>query len=284
MKAKLLLSTQRSGSHFVKSFIETHFPSVECSSEILREPNPDIHEAPALESRPEAPAFWAWYETEAAAGRISVSPGKRLTAFATYLTQLVAIGAPKDLVIDVKYNSIRSLSGFWDCEYGSSDFTSFLTSQEIPVLHLIRRNSLRTLISNKLATQTGIWFRTEDRSRSEVLPRLRLNPKDVINCIRYQERVTQDYKNQFHGSADYEEVFYEDLVEEQYAPEPGQNVRAISRFLAKPLIGPIQAPLRYKKTTPEDPSEVVENWNEVLRALQTTEYGWMAQNPFLAAA
>jgi len=38
MTVGFLLSTQRSGTHFLKSVIEKHSPCIVCSGEILREP------------------------------------------------------------------------------------------------------------------------------------------------------------------------------------------------------------------------------------------------------
>ena len=81
MKVRLLLSTQRSGSHFLKSFIETHFDNVICSGEMLEQPVSLVHQAPVLSTHPEVPYFWPWYEREAVAGNISVAPEKRLEVF-----------------------------------------------------------------------------------------------------------------------------------------------------------------------------------------------------------
>jgi hypothetical protein len=284
MSVKLLLSSRRSGSHFLKSFIEAHFLRVICSGEILSESGPLTYQHPALSNQPEFPHFWSWYESEALAGKISVAPSKRIEAFESYLAKLSEQVGSNDLVIDIKYDSVRSLSGYLDSDYGSHDFTSFITSRKIPVVHLIRENILKVIISHKLAAQTGIWHRTKDRSPDEALPKIRLNPKSVISEIGYCLKLAEDYRSRFNGYADYHEVIYEDLVEEQHSLETGGNVRTLGRFLGRKPIDSSHAPLPFKKTTPDDPSEVVENWNEVSRTLQSTEYGWMVLNPYLAAA
>jgi hypothetical protein len=80
MNVRLLLSTQRSGSHFLKSYIESHFSGVVCSGEILREPGALARQYPALPNQPEFPHFWPWYEARSAEGKISVAPDKRLEA------------------------------------------------------------------------------------------------------------------------------------------------------------------------------------------------------------
>jgi len=58
MKVRLLLSTWRSGSHFLKSFIEAHFPAVVCSGEILRCPDALVLKYPVLGDHPETPYEW----------------------------------------------------------------------------------------------------------------------------------------------------------------------------------------------------------------------------------
>ena len=66
MQVRLLISRQRSGSHFVKSFIESRFSGVVCSGEVLEKPFDT--QPPVLPAHPEIPRFWAWYAREAAAG------------------------------------------------------------------------------------------------------------------------------------------------------------------------------------------------------------------------
>lgn len=284
MKVRFLLSTQRSGSHFLKSFIETHFANVICSGETLENPFSPAHQAPTLSTHPEVLHFWPWYKREAADGNISGAPEKRIEAFEVYLTKLAALTAPRDLVIDTKYNSIRALSGCKDTEYGPEDFISFLTSRKIPVLHLIRKNILRTIISYKLARDTGVWHRTVERSSDEPLPKIRLNPKGVLLEIRYGIKLIQEYQSRFSGYPGYGEIIYEEFIQEQKYSEPGRNSRILARFLDKMPLVPSQKTLPFKKTTPEDPSEVVENWDEVAGLLQGTNHAWMAQTPLLAAA
>jgi len=284
MNVRLLLSTQCSGSHFLKSYIESHFAGVVCSGEILREPGELARKYPALPTQPEFPHFWPWYEAQAAAGKISVAPDRRLEAFANYLSELSAAVDPGDLVIDAKYNSLRSLSGYCDTDYGSHDFTSFITSRNIPVLHLIRKNILKAIVSTKLALEIGAGHHSQQRSPGERLPSIRLNPKNVLFEIRYAFKLTQDYQNRFSGYANYDEVVYEDFVREQNYPEPGIYSRVLALFLDKTPAAAVQTPLPFKKTTPEDPSEVVENWQDVIRLVRTTEHGWMTDAPLLAAA
>jgi len=284
MKVRLLLSTQRSGSHLLKSLIESRFPSVVCTGEVLEEPVAFIRQFPALASHPEFPHFWQWYALEAGAHNISVAPDRRIEAFGTYLSKLSALAKPKDLLVDVKCNTIRSLSGYWDTDYGSNDFASFIANRLIPVLHLIRKNTLRAIVSHQLARQSGVWHRTGEQSSNQATPKIQLNPKGLLAEIQQAQRLTQDYQNLFRDHPVYEEIVYEDIVREREYTHSGAHLRTLGHFLDKKSSAPPHAELPFKKMTPENLSEVVENWREVLSALRGTEYGWMAEPQLLAAA
>jgi LPS sulfotransferase NodH len=284
MKARLLLSTQRSGSHFLKSLIDTHFQDVICSGEMLEQPVAGVRQSPVLSTHPEVPHFWPWYKIETTAGNIPEAPDKRIDAFETYLLKLTALTEPKDLVVDTKYNSINTLIGCRETDYSSQDFTDFLTNRKIPVLHLIRKNILRIIVSYKLARETGIWHRNSERAPGESLPKIRLHPKGVLLEIKFGLGLIQEYRNRFKGFAGYSEIIYEDLVQEHESSTMGASLQTLARFLDKPPVNNIPTPIPYKKTTPEDSSEVVENWDDVVRMLRSTEHEWMAQTPLLAAA
>jgi hypothetical protein len=284
MKARLLLSTQRSGSHFLKSIIDTHFRGVVCSGEMLEQPVAGVRQSAVLATHPEVLHFWPWYEKEVAAGNISGAPDKRIEAFEIYLGKLTTLIEPNDLVVDTKYNSINTLIGFRETDYSSHEFTDFLTNRQIPVLHLIRKNILRIIVSYKLARESGVWHRNSERALGERLPKIRLHPKGVLLEIKFGLGLIQEYRDRFKGFAGYSEIIYEDLVHEHEGEKTGIGLQTLAHFLDKAPLENIKSAIPYKKTTPEDPSEVVENWDEVVRMLRTTEHEWMAQTPLLAAA
>ncbi|HEY0255884.1 MAG TPA: hypothetical protein VGC39_00460 [Candidatus Methylacidiphilales bacterium] len=283
MNVRFLLSNQHSGGDFLKTFIESRFPSVICSGEVLAEPVAFARQLPALSDHPELPHFWLWYELEAATRSISVSPDRRIEAFEAYLLKLGALARPKDPVIDLKYNGIRSLSGYADTEYDSNDFATFVADRQIPLLHLIQRNTLQVILAQKRAHQAALWPH-QDRSTNEPLPRIRLSPPEVLSEIRYLTSLTQDYQKRFNSYPGYEEVNYEDLAREQDHPEIGVNLHTLVHFLERKAAAPSVTTLPFKKATQEDPSDAVENWGEIVRVLEATEYEWMVQNPLLAAA
>jgi hypothetical protein len=221
---------------------------------------------------------------EVSSRNISAAPGKRIAAFESYLTKLAWLTEPSDLLIDIKYNCIRSLSGYEDTDHGSTDFTTFIKNKKLPVLHLIRRNILRTLISHALARETGVWHRVKEKAPTELLPPIHLNPEKTLAAIRHADRLTRDYQEHFCDYDLYEEVVYEELVRDEESRQAGESLRTLSQFLGREPHASEPSAIWCKKTTPSDPSEVVGNWKEIVHLLDATEYGWMVENPLRAAA
>ena len=261
MKVRLLLSTQRSGSRLVKSIVETRFPAVLCSGAVLDEPVAFVHQPPALATQPEFPHFWLWYAQQASARAVSVAPDRRMEAFAAYVSQLASLAKPRDILLDLKLNTLRALSGYGDTDHGSSDFADFVIGNQLPVLHLIRKNTLRLLVSRQLAR--------------EPIAKLHLNSKTLLADIDQAHRLTHDYQTLFRAHAGYEEIAYEDCA---------THLRALGHFLHKKSAPAVHAPFALKTRLPEDLSAVVENWSDVLRVLRGTPHAWMAEAQLLAAA
>jgi len=281
MKIKVLLSTQRSGSHFLKSFIESSFKNHRCTYEVLQEPTATVETlfTAGAAVGPQSQNFWRWYEKEVLAGKISVNPDQRMEAFYTYLQELLAAFSPRQMLVDIKYNSVHSLSGYWDTDSGSDDFCALLLRHEIPVLHLIRRNALRALISHKLAKSTGIFHRYQERSADEPLAKIRLDPASLVKEVNEIVQLRKDYQSRLSSVPGSAEIIYEDFLEELNSPEPGFNLQTLADFCGGSLDWPYAQNLPFKKTTPEDPVEVVVNWMEVVEAIGNTEHAWMLSRP-----
>lgn len=284
MKVSLLLSTQRSGSHLLKDFVQSHYSGVIPTDEVLRQPDPVLMaKYPALPGRTNVPHFWPWYQREAAGGRISVMPNDRIPVFGRYLDILGRLVSPSDMLLDIKYNSIRSLSGYWETEYGSLDFAGFIAERGIPVLHLMRRNALKTHVSFELADRSDQWHRTGTSPAGET-PRIHLSPAEALRQVEYLCSVANDMRARFETHPGYTEIYYEDFIAELAAAQPGPFQRTLSGFLDKiPLPAPTRA-IGYRKTTPDNLADVVENWDEIVSAFQFTKFAAMVSTPPIQAA
>ena len=138
--------------------------------------------------------------------------------------------------------------------------------------------------AGELARRTGIWHRTSEKAATEVLPKIRLNAKQTLREINQNDRLTQDYREHFRGYSRYEEIVYEELVREQGLASVTPSLETVARFLGKAPAASVRSEIWCKKTTPDDPAGVVENWDEIVRALRSTRFAWMTQAALLAAA
>jgi hypothetical protein len=282
MQLRILLSRQRSGSHFLKSLIDSRFPGVLCTGEVLEKPVDN--QSPVLPAQPDIPRFWTWYAAGAANGSIAATPDERIPAFDYYLSEMAWKSRPNELVIDMKYNCVRSLSGYEDTDNGSTDFATYVREKGVPVLHLIRKNILSTVVSHAFARHTGVWHRAADKAPSEILPKIRLDAKEVLGLVQQTDRLVDDYQEIFREHGSYAEVVYEDLVREIQTARDGAQLEILARFFERRPLDAGASAIWCKKTTPEDLSQVVENWGEIVRALSGTPFAWMTEPALLAAA
>lgn len=160
-------------------------------------------------------------------------------------------------------------------EWGVPDLGDVLPTlvqdSSIKVLHLKRRDRLRTLLSLKTAALTKEFLAT-GRTREQEPPTLTLDPEE---CIAEFERIGQweaAYGGHFqeHPVLD---IHYEDLV----ADRAGQCQR-ITEFLE---VSPRRLRARTLQQAQRPPEQVIENYAEVQAALRGT--AWVRYFPPITA-
>lgn len=80
--------------------------------------------------------------------------------------------------------------------------------KENKVLHLIRRNPFDSLVSQHVATKTGVWQGRKETDNSGV--RLQIDPAEANEFISKRTEQVK-WAQHYFESADYTELFYEDL-------------------------------------------------------------------------
>src|SRR5262249_28128910 len=72
------------------------------------------------------------------------------------------------LVVGVNYNSLQSLNNFWQNSLSPPYLLELIQTFNFGVLHLIRENLLRTLISERRARASGVWHIRSEADRASV--------------------------------------------------------------------------------------------------------------------
>ena len=161
---------------------------------------------------------------------------------------------------------------------------------EIRVLHLKRRNLLRTLLSLKIAETTGVWL--EDRRltlanigtalrhplrvatrlrrplRRPPASRIKLTlPVEECRAFFYQRQRSAAHFDDLFRQHQKLTLFYEDLVDDRE-----EALGQVQEFLGVDP-GPLTVTLR--KQNPEPLPELLENYDELSRAFCFTPHAWM---------
>lgn len=190
--------------------------------------------------------------------------------FDLYIEHLRENETKNNFILDIKYNSLHHLHGFWQSINSEPRILNIARMRRLPIIHLARNNKLRMYISGKLAEKNKTWHaRKEDRLSQNSL---KINVEEAIRAInrlceesRYMERLLENYDSVLH-------LEYVDLFDESNALNP---------VIEKPICSILKIPPFEKRTpafvkqTHSDLSEVIKNYDQFAEKLWKTKHAWM---------
>jgi hypothetical protein len=141
------------------------------------------------------------------------------------------------------------------------EWKSFVDDHELVVIHLLRRNRLRTLVSLDIASSTSRWTESHHRKPTTI----RMDPNTIISRIEEIESMEQKARTDL-ASHPYIELFYEDMIRD---PEE-ESDRALRLLGIDGSIDPQKIGLI--KQNPMPLSDTVENYDDLIRALSGTRH------------
>lgn len=153
--------------------------------------------------------------------------------------------------------------------FTNEEWNKFLKSKCFKIIHLTRRNYLRTLVSLDIAFKTNEWIHTKTEEKTNE-KEIHLKPEKVIQRINYIKQQEELCKKRFK---DWEliEVVYEDL-----AGNPELEFKRIGDFLNIPDIN--ISKIHLKKQNPEPVSRLIKNYDEIANVLQATIFSYCLEN------
>jgi len=147
----------------------------------------------------------------------------------------------------------------------NEEWAEFEKLKEFKILHLMRRNRLRTLVSLAIAFKTDIWLQTNSRKKIPVEhKRVYLEPENLIGQINQIETWESETRDRF-AHRDTLEIYYENLVD---------NFNAIASKAIK-FVGADRWSsnrVAYKKQNPEPLDQLILNFDEVSHVLKNTPW------------
>lgn len=136
-------------------------------------------------------------------------------------------------------------------------------NKSIKLIHLTRKNILKTVISREIAAKTDVWT-NKDKHRIDLKDKqISVSIEECMNEIQktkeYEEKTRNDFKN--HALM---ELTYEDLVENNQ-----KLMNEVFRFLG---VEATSVNSNYKKQNNEELRDLILNYSELSESLQNTKW------------
>src|SRR5215211_3203797 len=138
--------------------------------------------------------------------------------------------------------------------------------KDLKVIHLTRRNRLKTVISLEIAFKTGQWTKA-GQSGGPKGKGVMLDPFKLIKQIEQREAATRAR----FCDREMLEVVYEELVR-----SPQQVFRSVSEYLG--VDGIDSSKIRLKKQNPEGLAQLIINYDDVVAVLRNTRFAEYIRN------
>ncbi len=216
------------------------------------------------------PRFYRFVAERAGADRRLIHPRRHRALFEAFIAQLVETSA-RPLAIDVKHEALGLIP--------HSDWTAprpwladFWRENARRVFVVTRRDTLRRLVSLRMAQATGVWAKTKANPHAGAeKPRLTLDSGALVAELDRLARQDAALEGAFEGAGNVVRLAYEDLfgADGRFTPE---TVAAATLPGGEP---PDAAP-RHGRLNPEPLDALIANMGAVRQALNGTPYAGMA--------
>jgi LPS sulfotransferase NodH len=145
------------------------------------------------------------------------------------------------------------------------EWQKLLSCKDLKIIHLTRRNRLRTVISLEIAFKTGQWTQAGKSNSGEVKQkRLKLDPSKLIQRLEQIEEGEKTARIRFR---DWQvlELVYEELVK-----SPKLVFESAGNFLGVDGIDPGR--IRLRRQNPETLQQLIINYDEIEAVLRNTRF------------
>jgi hypothetical protein len=202
-----------------------------------------------------------------------VHPLKHGALFEEFIALLHAVAKSKPLVLDVKYSAFTLIPTDSSQSNTVNFLIQYIKKNKSNVVHIIRKNKLRVIISEAIAMNTGRWscVKSEQLVPKEKKYISYISPTVVLNKIQLFERQDAAMAAMLQNYDKAYTIFYEEMF-----ASPGKfskkSLDIASACLEKEIIDTTP---EYLLQNPEPTKELLGNFDEVAQTLSTTPYAWM---------
>lgn len=255
-KTTILLSHERSGSHFLGEFI-ARLRNVEMIDEVG---NPQ-----AMVPGEAAPSFFGFkhdYLLKNPNLLLRPTRDRQAKFVSEYFEFLKSRRSVKQsIVVDIKYGHVQLFERHWWPIFERPFLFQVAEEQGIRILHLYRRNVVEATASSMIADARGIWHSWQPRDEASLPKSFTLDPARLVQKARLLEFQNRWFQSTFIGNCEHMTLTYEQLTAD-LGVEKALG-KSIARFVGGST-GEPYAP-RHEKVTPPL-YEIVDNYQELRAA------------------
>jgi hypothetical protein len=255
-----MIAKQRTGTGALGSVLDQH-PSISYVGEVFH------HDA--VDS---APNYFWFLRNLVKEDPGMILPDLNVRRFGLYSDFLETRKGRLRTVVDIKYSSLHHFNAHCLGIQEPPTLFKILRNKDIPVIHLSRRNHLKTFVSGRLAVLNNEWHaRSQDQIR---VRSLRLNPQDCLRFIKMETGENARVRRILENHPKLLDLEYAELFD-----ETGEVRHAMAEALVNFL--QVQAfrkrrPVQIKQTSDDLPI-VVQNYDELATAFGDSPYAWMLE-------
>jgi hypothetical protein len=262
MTIGFLIARQRSGTGALGTVLDQH-PQVAYLGEVFHDD---------AVNRP--PNYFAFIRSQLETNPKAFLPSEAPNNFDKYLESVESQRTKDISIIDVKYNSVHHINSTWYTNSSTPVLILKILRKNLPVIHLIRANLLRTFLSGKLADLNRIYH-TSDVTMIRH-HHVKLCPIELKAYINEAEEETTAIGKYLAG---YERMICLEysMVFDGHGKLSASAARELEQFLGIDTIV-TRMPVFVKQAT-ASLKESIENYDEIHNMLIKTPHSWMLFAP-----
>jgi hypothetical protein len=248
----LLISHDRSGSHYLGSFLKS-LPNSRIVDEVCNED--------ALDPATNPLSFFGFRYSRSKENPdygLRRNPRVVEALLDDYFGFVVEQAAGAKVTVDIKYGHVHNFEAAWWPVLRRPFLFDYARRRKICVIHLSRWNSLEAVISGFVAESRRTWHAIGDKRPAQATEAVEVDIPQLAEQVAALDEQKAAFFRWTRGLRCLP-VTYEELVH----PEMGEQTRQrIASFLD--VVAPDTFSSPYRKVTPPMPV-IVRNWNEVKR-------------------
>lgn len=258
-----LFARQRSGTNALRSIVGTN-PDIACFTEVFK---PEERESPDPLKR--ASNYFTFLPHYCAGDVTRAFPDRVDTLFDDYLAYLRPLAAKPLKVLDVKYNSTHHITGTWRAIAEPTLF-SLVKAREHAVLHLVRRNYLRSLLSHLKAWESKRYYKYDPSPEADT--RVMVYTDWAIPEMERWRAEDDLVAAAFEGYAHYLRLEYDDLFPDATGAMAPSALEQLRAWFGVPDVFSNHATLFKQSSLPL--ADTIANFDEVREALTGTRFAY----------